>query len=265
VADASAERLSQEYERAFAFLSNVATRRASAHREVVGGRGFLNTRFPAAHDHNFLLLWTPVDAERAAAAADELLGGAGLPHRLIEAHRSVADDLGQGLVGLGYRRSTNLIMTLGRDVALAPDTHATVELELDERARASTASWRSSAPSMPVEVCRQLGERVATITDAVDATFLAVRGDDGTVQSCADLYIRDDIAQVEGVVTEPDWRGRGMASALVSEAIRRAQRADARLIFLVADADGEAARLYRRLGFRDAGITASYTRGDWGG
>lgn len=59
----SPERARGEYERVFAWLREVAARRASARVEVPGGLGVLNERFPAAHDHDFVLLWTPVNAK----------------------------------------------------------------------------------------------------------------------------------------------------------------------------------------------------------
>ncbi|MDP9393173.1 MAG: GNAT family N-acetyltransferase, partial [Actinomycetota bacterium] len=106
----------------------------------------------------------------------------------------------------------------------------------------------------------QLGERTRTLLAAVDATFLAVRGTDGHVVSRADLYLRDGVAQVEEVATEPAARGRGLASALVVEAVRRARSAGAELVFLVAEADDWPEKLYRRLGFSDVGRITSYTR-----
>lgn len=150
-------------------------------------------------------------------------------------------------------------MTLGRDVHQAAHTHAISELSLDDRAHAATEEWRRTTPSMGPDVSAQLGERIATIFDAADPTFLAVCAWNGAVLARADLYVRDGIAQIEEVVTEPSRRHQGMASALVGEAIRRALHANARLIFLVADAGGAAA-LSRRLGFRDAGIKGSYAR-----
>jgi ribosomal protein S18 acetylase RimI-like enzyme len=53
----------------------------------------------------------------------------------------------------------------------------------------------------------------------------------------------------------PESRGRGVAAALMSKAIAWARTKDARLVELdVTCGDSAAVRLYRRLGFRDAGV-----------
>ena len=66
--------------------------------------------------------------------------------------------------------------------------------------------------------------------------------------------------KVEEVETRPEARNRGLASALVVEGVCRAQRAGARLVFLMADADDWPARLYRRLGFVDLAANGGFTR-----
>jgi ribosomal protein S18 acetylase RimI-like enzyme len=52
--------------------------------------------------------------------------------------------------------------------------------------------------------------------------------------------------------------GRGLASALVLQAIERAHTHGAELVFLLADAGDWPQHLYRRLGFTEIGRTTSY-------
>jgi predicted GNAT family acetyltransferase len=56
-------------------------------------------------------------------------------------------------------------------------------------------------------------------------------------------------AQIEGVYTLADARGRGHARTVVTHALRVAQEHGHTVIFLVADADGTVRQLYERLGF----------------
>jgi ribosomal protein S18 acetylase RimI-like enzyme len=269
--------------RVLGWLRDVASDRAERRVAVPGGLGLLHSGFPDAHDHNRLLLWSPVDASTAAASADAVLGGAGLRHRLIEVQDAgLADSLQPGLEGLGYRRSTEQLMIfrppehvarrLDPEAAprrrpteprpLGPGSGAVTleELDLGERAAAAAATWQAEQPTWAAGVIAQLGGRIRTIRSAADATFLACRDDEGAVLARTDLYVRDGLAQIEEVSTAPRARERGLASALVLEAVRRGRAAGCDLVFLVADADGRPAELYRRLGFADLGRTASFTR-----
>ena len=231
-----------------------------------GGIAVLHADFPSAHDHNQLLLWPGADEEAVTAAevvatADRVLGGAGLPHRRVHVQDiALADRLAVGLLAAGYARENELLMW---SVVPGPPANGSsptvVALTLQERIEAGTTAWAVEQPGWPATVTGQLGGRIRTAVPVVDATFLAVR-DGARVVARADLFVRDGLAQVEEVGTEPAARGRGMAGSLVRDAVRRAAGAGARWAFLVADADDWPAELYRRLGFVDLGRTASFAR-----
>jgi ribosomal protein S18 acetylase RimI-like enzyme len=264
----------------------VASDRAERQVAVPGGTAVLHSEFPDAHDHNRLLLWSPVDARTAAASADAVLGGAGLRHRLIDVQDAdLADSLQEGLGQLGYERSTTLLMAhrppdpaverARREAAptptqrrpeqrrpLGPGSGAVTleELNLGERAAAAAATWQAEQPTWSAGVVAQLGARIRTIGSAAEPTFLACKDDEGAVIARTDLYVRGGVAQVEEVVTAPSARQHGYASALVLEGVRRARAAGCDLVFLVADADDRPAELYRRLGFADLGRMASFAR-----
>jgi ribosomal protein S18 acetylase RimI-like enzyme len=74
---------------------------------------------------------------------------------------------------------------------------------------------------------------------------------------------------VGNVVVHPDWRGRGIATALMETAIRKVSERGARWIGLEVRADNEAARsLYAGLAFREVGRTVHLLRPagrPWGG
>lgn len=237
------------------WLREVAEARAEQVVQVTGGVALLHSGYPMAQDHHRLLLDGPVDASAAADEADRVLGGAGLEHRwLAVTDIGLADTLTDGLLARGYAREDDLVMI---HRGLAPCVQAgVVEFDLDERVAVATAGWRDEQPDWPAQVCGQLGGRARTLAAAVDATFLGIRVD-GKVVAHADLFVRDGIAQVEEVMTEPAARRRGFASVLVREGVRRA---GARVVILVADADDRPAELYRRLGFVDLVRTASFLR-----
>jgi ribosomal protein S18 acetylase RimI-like enzyme len=247
------------------WLRDVAAARAEVTRAVPGGMAVLHSEFPLAHDHNRLLVWSPVDAAALADAAEAVLADAGCEHRQVQVQvHALADVLDAGLTGGGYRRTDEVVMARQPDaddtLAQQPPAPAIVELALAERAAVATDDWHEEQPEGSAELTRQLGQRITTVLDAVDATFLAIRDDTGSVAARTDLYVRDGVAQIEEVMTTPAARNRGFASALVREATRRARLRGVDIVFLTADADDWPAQLYGRLGFTELGRSASFAR-----
>jgi ribosomal protein S18 acetylase RimI-like enzyme len=221
----------------------------------------VNTQFPDAHDHNKAVVATTCSSAALAQAVDDVYRIRGMSHRLIEVHDEVLGDrLADELSGLGYTCGHELLMSFNGEVAVRTPKPEIVELALSERASVSSADWRRDQPDWSETTVDQLGRRIATITSAARTGFLAVRDAQGAVVAHADLYLRDGVAQVEEVLTSPEHRGRGLASALVLDAVERARGWRADLVFLVADAEDWPQELYRRLGFVDLGRTVSLRR-----
>ena len=72
-------------------------------------------------------------------------------------------------------------------------------------------------------------------------------------------------AEIAKMMTRPDWRGRGVASALMREAEALAVSHGRTLLVLDTASDGGAARLYERLGFTLAGEIPDYALKPHGG
>lgn len=242
-----------------AWLHALDERRAQSVVAVPGGLALLHDSFPDAHDHNKLSIVQDTDAAALAAAADDVLGGAGRGHRLVQL-RTPHDRAARALTDWGYARSNDLVMTYV-EANPAPRPDVTVEvLTLRERIDVAEAGWRQELPAAGPDVWRQLGARIATVTSATQATFLGVRGEDGQVVARADLYAHEGSGQVEEVVTDGQHRRRGFAGALVLTAVRRALQQGSQEVFLLADADDSPRHLYARLGFREGDVLASYSR-----
>lgn len=77
---------------------------------------------------------------------------------------------------------------------------------------------------------------------------------EGTLVSTAGVYVTEPgVARFQSVETASTHRRRGLASAVVHAAGQHAlAHHDVRTLVIVADTDGEAIGLYRRLGFADA-------------
>ncbi len=239
-------------------LCAIAIDRATATSPVPGGLALLNAEFPAAHNLNKLLITGPAESSALAAAADHIMGQAGLQHRLIEVYDAEAGQrLARDLSHEGYERSEDLLMAKTAPVQKQPPPVPIVALAVQERADVATAEWRRDQPGWDKDVTDQLGRRINTVLAAARVTFFAVRDNSGAVAARADLYLRDGVAQIEEVMTDPAQRGQGLASALVNHAADVARSAGASMVFLVADADDWVQHLYRRLGFTDLGRTVS--------
>ncbi|HUY61249.1 MAG TPA: GNAT family N-acetyltransferase, partial [Candidatus Dormibacteraeota bacterium] len=125
-------------------------------------------------------------------------------------------------------------------------------------APAVARNWRRELPDASEEAIRQLVERQRATARACTVTHHVVRRA-GTVVARCDLYRRGATAQVENVVTEPKWQGRGFARAVVLDAARAATARGCTLVFLIADAADWPQHLYRRCGFQDLGRTHAFT------
>lgn len=77
---------------------------------------------------------------------------------------------------------------------------------------------------------------------------------DGRLVSTAGIFRTEDgVARFQSVETHPEHRRRGLAAAVVHAAARHGlEQLGARTLVIVADEAGEAVRIYRGLGFRDA-------------
>ena len=234
-----------------AWLNETDRLRAERVVELDSGFAVLDDTFANAHSLNKLVVTRRTSATQVAADADLALDH--LPHRLVDV---LDPELVPGAPP-GWTRHDGLLMTTnGPGVG----SSAVLALTLQERQEVATADWQRDEPHQHPDVWRQLGQRVQTVTRAATPTFLAVRRVDGRVVARADLYLRDGVAQVEEVLTDPGHRGRGHASALVRHAVHAARRQGAQTVFLLADADDWPRQLYGRLGFVDGGRTAQLTR-----
>lgn len=241
-----------------AWLRAVAEARAERVVDVPGGVAVLHDGLAHAHDHNRLIVEPTGAAADVVRAADDVLGGAGRQHRLVEAMSPPPPAWAATMRASGYTEARELVM-VHRGPARSPSL-AVQELSLAERVDHASRTWRTDLPDADPAVWEQLGERARTLAGAVEAVFLGIRSADGSVVTRADLYVRAGTAQVEEVLTQPEHRGRGHGAAVVSTAVARARACGAATVFLVTAADGRAQDLYRRLGFADAGTITAYSR-----
>lgn len=253
--------LSSTLTQALSMLKEVSRAQSTQVILVPGGEAYLHTGYPAAHSLNRLVVTRPCSAPELADAADDVLGAAGLGHRLIEVLDPALDEsLAPGLQKLGYQRNPVVVMVANQIPERQPIPVEVVELSLQERIEVVRSEWKLEQPEWSDDVIDQLAHRIETMLDVSQVTSLGTRGPDGRVTSRADLYQRDGAAQIEEVMTHPDFRRQGLATTIVLHAVERARADGDELIFLLADAEDWPRHLYRRLGFTEVGRIVSYQR-----
>jgi ribosomal protein S18 acetylase RimI-like enzyme len=248
-----------DFDRAFDFMirADMAGSRVEPFRF---GTAVFTPELPLRHDSNYLLVETLPDGVSAAelsAEAERVQGAAGLEHRLLFFRdAALGERFAPELVSLGWRCDRHVLMAQSRQPERAHDTRIVSEVTETALREARDRQIRSYPWGTP-EVARQLLDAKRRIP--VEARFFAVTAN-GSVASYGDLYIEEEIAQVEDVATVPEHRGRGYASAVVLRAVEEARAAGAKLVFLVADAEDWPKELYRRLGFDELGTNVKLLR-----
>jgi ribosomal protein S18 acetylase RimI-like enzyme len=73
---------------------------------------------------------------------------------------------------------------------------------------------------------------------------------DGRAVAACDLFSSVGVGRIEAVRTRPAYRGRGLAAALVRQAVADSLAQGNQLTYVFAEPGSNAQRLYTRLGFR---------------
>jgi ribosomal protein S18 acetylase RimI-like enzyme len=89
--------------------------------------------------------------------------------------------------------------------------------------------------------------------------YLAALDETGAVRGTAACAVMGDSAGVFFVATHPNWRGRGVGTAMTNAALAAAREDGATVAALDASSTAGAA-IYRRLGFQSAGTLTVLTR-----
>lgn len=124
-----------------------------------------------------------------------------------------------------------------------------------ERQRASLAAFDVTEPS----AVDQLTVLERDLIARAGKRWFAVREGD-TIVSLGSLLVLAGIGYLDHVVTFPEARRRGYATAIVQRLLGEARRAGAREVFLLTDPDGGPTALYERAGFVATGRLGSSLR-----
>jgi uncharacterized protein (DUF952 family)/GNAT superfamily N-acetyltransferase len=239
--------------RALAYATSMPIRRAVGVGDVPGGVAILDPDHAHSHDNNRLLLTEPVDADTVEAAADEVAGNAGWPHRAVGLLWPGADGVAAALGRRGWNVDELLLMA--RPATPTAGGERVEEVEQREVHGFWERSWRRDLPHAGRDLDavvadligrEHLNDRVVAVTD------LVVR-EEGQVVASGQLRVDGATAAVDSVLTDPAARGRGHAGAILARALDLAARVGCDLVVLEAAADDWPRHWYARLGFEVVG------------
>ena len=178
----------------------------------------------------------------------------------------------QPFAELGLEVSSGVVLTaggLGEPPPVADDV-VVRPLESDDdwegRARLSHHLWSQTGEAAFMTFARRRNDQErALVARGLGTRYAAFVGDE-PVSTAAVFVTEDGVARYQSVETHPDHRRRGLAAAVVHAAGEQALAAyGVRTLVIAADHDGDAIRLYRRLGFQDAErhLTMEQRSGAW--
>ncbi|MFR9801553.1 GNAT family N-acetyltransferase [Pseudonocardia sp. RS010] len=231
-----------------AFADSLPRRVASSEDAVAGGIAVLQHDVPWAPALNRLLVDDGTPAQEIAAEADRVLGGAGRDHRCVTIRGADPGPVARELNRSGWWLQHDVVLARAVDADPGP---AADEVPLDAVRDLWTEAWRPDLPSADPRRLR-LPDRYLVEDRGTDLRVLAVREGDLVVAAAA-LYLDGATAVLEAVETAAPHRGRGHGNALVSGALRIAERAGCDLLALQADAGGAPREWYLRRGFGEVG------------
>ena len=138
------------------------------------------------------------------------------------------------------------VMTLALDAELPSPELPLREIGVDEFALRAGELRGSSALQVQAHAAR-----LAAASPLLKATRLAL-ADGGRVVAVGQSVREGDLVGLYDIITAEAARGRGLATALVNELLRRAREDHAAVAYLQVSADNIAARrVYRKPGFAD--------------
>ena len=214
------------------------------------GTAYFDDNVRERYISNFLLIdrhQPQLSEETVIEDADRILGGGGYRHRLlVVVDEADGDRLAPGFRAHGYVAEPSIQMVLQRPPD-RPADRAAEECSFAESRPLTEEIYRREAHITPDLISRFVDQHESWERSIGARRFVARI--DGALAGQCELYLDGADAQVEFVDTLEEFRGRGVARAVVLEAARAAREAGADRVFILADDDDWPKELYRRLGF----------------
>jgi GNAT superfamily N-acetyltransferase len=227
-----------------------------------------NPETPNVHDAN-LVSWvraeTDDEIDRVLARADELYGE--LRHRKVMVDPDTPAPFEARLVIDGYDSHPHVEMVVEGSLAASPVAVDIRLVELEEDWRSLTELWQAEHDE---EVAK--GQHDAWGPGVIEQmvlskqlkapalSFWLARVDDTDAAFFSSWPGLDDVGIVEDLFTRPDFRHRGIATALIAHSVADARERGADPVAILARAEDTPKRMYAALGFRPIAISRTYVK-----
>jgi ribosomal protein S18 acetylase RimI-like enzyme len=246
-----------ELERCLSFLRKVDRRAAGRQVPFRFGTAYFRDELPRVWSRNYASLERDVDEatpELLAAEVERVLAAAGVAHRKLEVSDAEAGArLAPGLAKLGWQVECDVVMVAARGPDRDVDLSQAEEVSHEELEPVWAEANRADGQIDDEEVIRELAEGKRVLASAIDVRFFGARSD-GEIGAYCELYSLEGTGQIENVLTLERHRNRGLARALVLQALAASRAAGNELTFLLANRDDWPKELYRKLGFDEVGV-----------
>jgi ribosomal protein S18 acetylase RimI-like enzyme len=235
-------------------------------RRTSWGMVFADPRFPLIYDANRAGVLEEVSDLTLKEVRKELLPmleRAGSPHEHIEFWAAQRSPAVEQIRAEGAEEKHDVVMVFEGDM-FRPETdevevHEIVHLDEGflQWYRASRDDFGEESEYTP-DVVEQLFRRDIEVFVPRGMRFFAA-SIGGARAGLAALQSLTGVGYISTLVTMPEFRRRGVGSALVRRVIDERHRSGDELFHLLAEKDGAPQRLYERLGFRVVSAVVSFT------
>jgi GNAT superfamily N-acetyltransferase len=251
------------YDEVADWYSDIRRARAEQVLDVADGVwALLSPQHANSFVHNTLLARRDPGGEALVAWTDDVLGSVGLAHRHLILQCEVSDETLGALVGAGYTIEPEVVMS--RPSSLGPMSTAegivVEQVEPEASCDFEARLWREEW--LPGIGDTELGDLLSrrSAMDVAGPYLTFVVRDDGTIVAAADMAVRGEGAEIDGVATWPEHRRRGYGDALVAACVDEALARGVPHLHLEALREDWPRRWYARRGWAELGPFASATR-----
>lgn len=216
---------------------------------------------PAPFQNCVMRTHTALPASEAMDRAETFFGGASNPYAVHTFSRRDAD-LEQVLSQRGFIRQADMPAMLADQPVTAPTIDASWRLALatseeDIAAFIHVSAQAYASLGLPSFLTPSYFVKPGALLDP-QVSIVIARGQDGAPTAAAMALHTGQMGGLYWVGTLPEGRGAGLAAACTAMATNLAFERGARAVTLQASHMGEA--IYRRLGYREYGRTARWSR-----
>lgn len=234
-------------------------------RRLRGARLVTNPRFRSTSNANQVLIGAtepPVEWEEIRAEAEPALRALGIrTRRVMLFGDEVRSRLSGTLSAEGFHERLLWLMSFRGLVTASPRPEVAIRL-VDPFLRPAWFTLSYRVAQERGDDARDAAERVSLYSRTADEPsrriFAGFIGD--TLAGSADLGRIGSLGSIEHVQTAPEWRGQGVATALILRATEEAIRDGRRGVQLTTHSQSLADQLYRPCGFESISFVSIFER-----